>query len=57
MLRNIKDKHPYPENFERYRIPRNKCVKAKLKSQVQYFSEGCDSGLKFLAHYQTFDQF
>ena len=30
------------KNFERYRILRNKCVKAKLKSQRQYFSERCD---------------
>ena len=28
-----KTKHPCPENFERYRVLRNKCVKAKLKSQ------------------------
>ena len=46
ILRNIKDKHPCPENFERYRIIRNKCVKAKLKSQRQYFSERCDGGPK-----------
>ena len=46
MLRNIKNKHPCPENFERYRILRNKCVKAKLKSQRQYFAERCDGGPK-----------
>ena len=60
MLRNIKNKHPCPENFEHYRILRNKCVKAKLKSQHQYFSEMCDGGPQksiFLAHYQTFYQF
>ena len=60
MLRNLKDKHPCPENFERYRIKRNKCVRAKLKSQRQYFSERCDGGpkkSKFFAHYQTFYQF
>ena len=44
MLRNVKNKHPCPANFERYRILRNKCVKAKLKSQRQYFSERCDGG-------------
>ena len=42
MLRNLKDKHPGPENFERYGIMRNKCVKA----QRQYFSERCDDGPK-----------
>ena len=39
MLRNVKNKHPCPENFECYRILRNKCVKATLKSQRQYFNE------------------
>ena len=46
MLKNIKNKHPCPENFERYRILRNKCVKAKLKSQRQYFAERCDGAPK-----------
>ena len=46
MLRIAKNKHPCPANFERYRILRNKCVKAKLKSQRQYFSERCDGGSK-----------
>ena len=46
MLRNVKNKHPCPANIERYRILRNKCVKVKLKSQRQYFSERCDGGSK-----------
>ena len=41
-----KTKHPCPENFERYRVLRNKCVKAKLKSQREYFAERCDGGPK-----------
>ena len=45
-MRNIKNKHPCPENFERYRVLRNKCVKAKLKSQREYFAERCDGGPK-----------
>ena len=46
MMRNIKNKHPCPENFERYRVLRNKCVKAKVKSQCKYFAERCDGGPK-----------
>ena len=46
MMRNIKNKHPCPENFERYRVLRNKCVKAKVKSQRKYFAERCDGGPK-----------
>ena len=46
MMRNKKNKHPCPENFERYRVLRNKCVKAKLKSQREYFAERCDGGPK-----------
>ena len=46
MMRNIKDKHPCPENFERYRVLRNKCVKAKSNSQREYFAERCDGGPK-----------
>ena len=58
MKRNIKNKHPCPENFERYRVLRNKCVKAKLKSQREYFAERCNGGPKMgqkiiLAHDQT----
>ena len=44
MMRNIKNQHPCPENFERYRVWRNKCVKAKVKSQRKYFGERCDGG-------------
>ena len=44
MLRNVKKKHPCPANFERHRILRNKCVKAKWKSLRQYFEEWCDGG-------------
>ena len=44
MMRNIKNKHPCPENFERYKVLRNKCVKAKVKSQRKYFAERCDGG-------------
>ena len=46
MLRNVKNKHPCPTNFERYRMLRNEYVKAKLKSQRQCFSERCDGGSK-----------
>ena len=57
MLRNIKNKHPCPENFERYRILRNKCVKAKLKSQRQYFAERCDGGPKNQHFWSTIKPF
>ena len=61
MLRNVKNKHPCPANFERYRMLRNLCVKAKLKSQRQYFSKRCQwrrvKQSTFLAHFQTFYQF
>ena len=46
MLRNKKNKNPCPENFERYRLLRNKCVKAKVKSQRKYFADRCDGGPK-----------
>ena len=46
MMRNIKNKHPCPENFERYRVLRNKCVNAKVRSQRKYFAERCDGGPK-----------
>ena len=42
MMRNKNNKDPCPENFEMYRVLRNKCVKAKLKSQREYFAERCD---------------
>ena len=60
MMRNKKNKNPCPENFERYRVLRNKCVKAKLKSQREYFAERCDGGPKnqqFLAQDQTLHYF
>ena len=46
MTRNTKNKHPCPENVERYRVLCNKCVKAKAKSQRKYFAERCDGGPK-----------
>ena len=45
-MRNIKNKHPCPENFERYRVLHNKRVKAKVKSQRKYFAERLDDGPK-----------
>ena len=44
MMRNIKNKHPCPENYERYRILRNQCVKLGMKSKKQYFTERCEGG-------------
>ena len=46
MMRNIKNKHLCPEIFERYRVLRNKGVKAKVKSLREYFAERCDGGPK-----------
>ena len=45
-MRSIKNKHPCPENFERYRVLRNKCVKAKVQSQCTYFAERREGGPK-----------
>ena len=46
MMRNLKNKNPNPENIERYRILRNKCVKLRLSSQRNYFEQRCDGGPK-----------
>ena len=46
MLRIRKNKNSNPDNFERYRILRNKCVKFRLSSQRNYFEQRCDGGLK-----------
>ena len=46
MMRNIKNKHPCPENYERYRILRNQCVNIGKMSQKQYFTERCEGGPK-----------
>ena len=46
MMRNLKNKNPNPENFERYRTLRNKCVKFRLSSQSKYFEQRCDGGPK-----------
>ena len=53
MMRNMKNKHQCPENFERYRVLRNECVKAKLKSQPEYFAERCDGGPKYQHFWPT----
>ena len=45
-MRNLKNKNPNPENFERYRILRNKCVKLRLSSQRKYFKQRCEGGPK-----------
>ena len=37
MMRNMKNPNPNPENFERYRILRNKCVESRLSLQRKYF--------------------
>ena len=44
MMRNLKNTNPNPENFERYRILRNKCVKLRLSSKRKYFEQRCDGG-------------
>ena len=46
MMRNLKNKNPNPEKFERYRILRNKCVKLRLSSQRKYFEQRCEGGPK-----------
>ena len=46
MMRNMKNKNPNLEIFERYRILQNKCVKLRLSSQHNYFEQRCDSGPK-----------
>ena len=46
MMRNIKNKHPCPENYERYRILRNQCVKLGMRSKKQYLTERCEGGPK-----------
>ena len=46
MVRNLKNKNPNPENFERYRILRNKCVKLRPSSQRKYFEQRCEGGPK-----------
>ena len=46
MMRNLKNKNKNPENFERYRILRNKCVQLRLSSQRKYFEQRCDGGPK-----------
>ena len=46
MMRNLKNENPNPENFERYRILRNKCVKLRLSSQCKYFEQRCEGGPK-----------
>ena len=46
MMRNIKNKHPCPENYDRYRNLRNQCVKIGKRSKKQYFAERCEGGPK-----------
>ena len=46
MMRNIKNKHPCPENYEWYRILRNQCVNIGKMSKKQYFTERCKGGPK-----------
>ena len=45
-MKNLKNKNPNPENFERYRILRNKYVKLRLSSQRKYVEQRCDGGPK-----------
>ena len=45
-MRSLLNKNPYPENFERYLILRNKSVKLRLSSQRKYFEQRCKGGPK-----------
>ena len=59
MMRNIKNKHPCPENYDRYRNLRNQCVKIGKRSKKQYFAERCEGGPKkstFLGYHKTIYQ-
>ena len=44
MMRNLKNKNPNPENFNR--ILQNKCVKLRLSSHRKYFEQRCDGSPK-----------
>ena len=44
MMGYLKNTNPNPENFERNRILRNKCVKLRRSSQSKYFEQCCDGG-------------
>ena len=57
MMRNLSNKNPNPENFERYRILRNKCVKFRLSSQRKYFQQRCDGGPKNQHFWSTIKPF
>ena len=57
MMRNLKNANPNPENFERYRILRNKCVKLRLSSQRKYFEQRCDGGPKNQHFWSTIKPF
>ena len=57
MLRNIKHKHPCPENYERYRNLRNQCVKIGKRLKKQYFTERCDGGPKHQHFWATIKPF
>ena len=46
MIRNIKNKHPCPEYFERYRILRNQCVNIGKCKKKPYFTERCEGSPK-----------
>ena len=56
MMRNIKSKHPCPENYERYRILRNQCVNIRKMWKKQYFTERCEGGPKN-QHFPTIKPF
>ena len=56
MMRNIKNKHPCPENYERYRILRNQCVnigKMFKKAVLHWAMRRWSKQSTFLAYYQT----
>ena len=57
MMRNIKDKYPSKENFEKYRQLRNLSTKIGKKSKRTYFQERCDSGPKNQHFWQTIKPF
>ena len=57
MMRNIKNKHPCPENYERYRILRNQCVNIGKMSKKQYFTERCEGGPKNQHFWSTIKPF
>ena len=56
-MRNLKNTNPNPENFERYRILRNKCVKLRLSPQRKYFDQRCDGGPNNLHFWPTIKPF